>query len=140
MDTQSIDGDGWLHTGDLGYIEDGYLYFVGRSKELIIRGGENISPAEIEDIVRMKFRPYRCRVIGIPDKVFGEEICLCLVPGEDFSAGKYDIRAYLEEHLSYYKVPKYIQFFDSFPANATGKVDVNALRSEAVAKIKSEQS
>ena len=137
----AIDKDGWLHTGDCGYfLDDGYLRLTGRVKDLIIRGGENISPAEIEDIVRMKFRPYRCRVIGIPDKVFGEEICLCLVPGEDFSAGKYDIRAYLEEHLSYYKVPKYIQFFDSFPANATGKVDVNALRSEAVAKIKSEQS
>ena len=136
-----IDKDGWLHTGDCGYfLDDGYLRLTGRVKDLIIRGGENISPAEIEELVRMKFRPYRCRAIGIPDKVFGEEICLCLVPGESFDAGKYEIRSFLEEHLSYYKVPKYIEFFKSFPANATGKIDVHALRSEAVAKIKAEQS
>ena len=136
----AIDSDGWLHTGDCGYfLDDGYLRLTGRVKDLIIRGGENISPEEIEETVRARFNPLRCRAIGVPDSMFGEEICLCLVPGENFDAGKYEIRSYLEEHLSYYKVPKYIEFFDSFPANATGKVDVNALRSAAVAKIKAEQ-
>ena len=134
---KAIDKDGWLHTGDCGYfLDDGYLRLTGRVKDLIIRGGENISPAEIEDVVRERFKPFRCRVIGIPEGFFGEEICLCLVPGDNFEAGKYEIKSYLEEHLSYYKVPKYIEFFDRFPANATGKVDVKALRAEVVAKIK----
>ena len=136
----AIDKDGWLHTGDCGYfLDDGYLRLTGRVKDLIIRGGENISPAEIEELVRNRFYVKRCKAIGIPDKVFGEEVCLCLVPGEDLDAGKYEIRTFLEENLSYYKVPKYIEFFDSFPANATGKVDVNALRSEAIARIKAGQ-
>lgn len=120
---KAIDADGWLHTGDMGWLDrDGNLHLTGRLKELIIRGGENISPAEIETVLENCPEIAECKAIGVPDRHYGEEVCLCMVPREGAVVDTAEIRALLIQKLAEYKVPKYIVPLDELPKTVTGKV------------------
>ena len=136
LTAQTIDKDGWLHTGDLAYMdEDGYLVMKGRIKDIIIRGGENISPLEVANEIDSIKGIADCKVVGVPDTHYGEEACACVVkfPGAEISAD--DIHEYLSSRLAAYKVPKYVLFFDQLPLNSTGKVDSKAVKEMAVHEL-----
>ncbi|MDR3755364.1 AMP-binding protein [Enterocloster sp.] len=130
LTAQAIDRDGWLHTGDLGFLDSGgYLHYVGRIKELINRGGEKIIPAEVEAAVSHYPGVKECKVIGLPDPYYGEEVCACLVPartGEPPDAEQ--IRAYLEPRLARFKLPRHIVTLPELPMNSSGKVRRGELR------------
>ncbi len=131
-----LEPDGWLHTGDLGYLDQsGYLHFAGRLKEVIIRGGENISPGEVEGCISQLQQIDEVKVIGVPSRHFGEEVCACvsLRPGEE--ADGETVIAFVRDHLAKFKVPKYVLFFDQLPRTGNGKYDCNALRRMAEQQI-----
>ena len=128
----AVDEEGWLHTGDIGYIDEaGYLHVTGRMKEMIIRSGENISPAEIENCIIEIPEVEAVKVIGIPAKVLQEEIAACIIPRDGAVIQEDDIREYVKARLSDYKVPKYILTFQEFPISASGKVLSKDLKIQA---------
>lgn len=127
----TLDQEGWLHTGDLGTLgEDGVITLGGRIRELIIRGGENISPSEIEVALSRIPQVESCKVLGVPDNHYGEEVCACIQLKPDAQADAQTIRDSLSKHLAYYKVPKYILFRETLPLTSSGKVSVARLREE----------
>ena len=120
---------GWLHTGDLGYFdEDGYLFIVSRKKELIIRGGYNVYPSEIEDVLQSHPAVAEAAVIGIPDERLGEEVMAVVKLQSDWSIRSADLIAYCRERLAAYKYPRVVEFRDELPKNTLGKVLKNELR------------
>ena len=120
---KAIDADGWLHTGDMGCLDEaGNVHLTGRLKELIIRGGENISPAEIETVLGSCCEIRECKAVGVPDRHYGEEVCLCVALHEGAALTEADVRAMLTRQLAAYKVPKYIVFLEELPKTVTGKV------------------
>lgn len=129
LTAETIDADGWVHTGDLGILDDvGNVTLAGRIKELIIRGGENISPSEIEVALSRLPGIKVSKITGVPDAHYGEEICACVIrePGSEVTAE--EVRDFLARHVAYYKVPKYVLFFDALPATATGKINSGAVK------------
>jgi fatty-acyl-CoA synthase len=115
--------DGWIHTGDLGFLDkEGYLTIKGRKKELIIRGGENISPSEIEDVIRTYAMVHDVAVVGAPDKVLGEEIAafIQMKPGANYI--KEEVMEYISQCLPKFKMPKYVYMVEEFPMTSTGKI------------------
>lgn len=137
----AIDKDGWLHTGDLARrTPDGYYKITGRIKDMIIRGGENIYPKEIEDFLYTHPKIKDVQVIGVPDKDYGEEIMACVIlrPGEE--ASEDDIKDYVRTHMAKHKIPRYVDFVDSFPMNAAGKILKYKMREEAVERHNLEQA
>ncbi len=120
---------GWLHTGDLGSRDsDGFFYIRGRKKEMIIRGGENIYPKEIEEVLYRHPAVAEAAVVGLPDKRWGEEVAAFLVLREGASLPTAELRAYLKERLADYKLPRRIEFVASLPKTATGKIQKHVLR------------
>lgn len=123
-----IDTEGWLHTGDMGRMDDeGQLTYVGRLKELIIRGGENIVPRELETVLREDPRVDSVKVVGVPDPIFGEELCACVVRRSD-TLSEEDVRTRIGQQLAAFKIPRYVVFLEALPYTAVGKVDLVALR------------
>lgn len=121
--------DGWMHTGDLAVIdEEGYGRIVGRLKDMIIRGGENIYPREIEDYLYRHDAVEDVQVIGVPDARFGEEICACVRLRSDKSATEQEIIDFCRGRIAHYKIPRYVKFVDSYPMTVTGKVQKHLLR------------
>lgn len=115
--------DGFLRTGDLGYLdEDGYLYIVGRSKELIVRGGMNIYPREIENVISQLPQVAEVAVFGIPDRYMGERVKACIVIKPGLSLTVEEVQGHCAEHLADYKMPRSVEFVETLPRNSTGKV------------------
>ncbi|MGI6678482.1 MAG: AMP-binding protein [Dehalobacterium sp.] len=133
----AIDEDGWLHTGDLARRdENGYYKITGRIKDMIIRGGENIYPKEIEDFIYTHPQVRDVQVIGVPDKDYGEEIMACVIlkEGENLTAD--ELKEYIRSHLAKHKTPRYVEFVTEFPMNAAGKIMKYKMREQAVEKLK----
>ena len=135
-DQQAIDEEGFLRTGDLGFLdEEGYLHLSGRLKELIIRGGENIMPIEIETAVSSIPEIEMVRVFGVPDAFFGEEVCACIKMKDNNEFDEEHIRGVLAGKLSKFKIPKYILCYDALPMLGSGKIDTVELKKEVVSKL-----
>ncbi len=131
-----LDPDGWLHTGDWGWFgEDGYLRLSGRIKDLIIRGGENISPVEIENAVMEMGGVDSCKAIGVPSEHYGEEICLCVVLEKGSGLSEERIRNGLSGKLASYKQPRYVLFFRQLPMKPTGKIDLKNLKKDSYERL-----
>ncbi|WEN15528.1 AMP-binding protein [Rhodanobacter sp. AS-Z3] len=128
-----IDEAGWMHTGDLAVIdEDGYCSIVGRLKDMIIRGGENVYPREIEEFLYSHPKIQDVQVFGVPDPKLGEQVCAWIQLREGSEASVAEIQNYCRHHLAYYKVPHYVRFVEAFPMTVTGKVQKYLMR-EAMA-------
>ncbi len=126
---EAIDVEGWLHSGDIGVMDgDGYLSITGRLKEMIIRGGENIYPREIEDFLYSHPKVAAVAVFGVADDYYGEQVAAWLQLREGQRCSEEDIRSYCEGKLSHFKIPRYIRFVDSFPMTVTGKVQKYRMR------------
>jgi fatty-acyl-CoA synthase len=126
-----LDPAGWMHSGDLATIDDaGYCRIIGRSKDLVIRGGENISPREVEEFLYRHPAVRDVQVIGLPDEKFGEELCACIILRPDTHATEEDIRAFCRGQIAHFKIPRYVRFVDSFPVTATGKVQKYVMREQ----------
>ena len=132
----TIDEDGWLHSGDLAsYDEQGNYKITGRLKDMIIRGGENIYPKEIEEFIYTHPATKDVQVIGVPDEKYGEEIMACIILKEPGSVTVEEMTAYIMASMARHKVPKYIEFVDSFPMNAAGKILKYKMREEAAQRL-----
>ena len=130
---QAIDKDGWLHTGDLACVdENGYYKITGRIKDMIIRGGENIYPKEIEDFIYTHDKVKDVQVVGAPSVQYGEEICAFVIPKDDTELTVEEIKEYVKANMARHKVPKYIIIIDEFPMTASGKIQKFKLREMAV--------
>lgn len=128
----AIDADGWLHSGDLAVRDpNGYYRITGRIKDMIIRGGENIYPREIEELIYTHPAVQDVQVVGVPSKKFGEEVMAFVILKQDQTATEDDIKEFVRQNMSRHKIPSYIRFIDAFPMNAAGKILKYKLRSMA---------
>ncbi|MBR5168530.1 MAG: AMP-binding protein, partial [Salinivirgaceae bacterium] len=133
---QTIDADGWLHSGDLACVdENGNYKITGRLKDMIIRGGENIYPKEIEEFIYTHPKVKDVQVIGVPDEKYGEEAMACIILKEGEEISEPEMREFIMGRLARHKVPRYIDFVKSFPMNAAGKILKYKMREEAVEKL-----
>ncbi len=132
----AIDEDGWLHTGDLARRdENGYYKITGRIKDMIIRGGENIYPKEIEDFIYTHPKVKDVQVIGVPSKQYGEEIMACIVLKDSESMTSEEVKEFVRSNMAKHKTPSYVDFVDDFPMNAAGKILKYKMREDAVEKL-----
>ncbi len=138
QDQQPIDEEGWLHTGDLGYIDpEGYLHLSGRIKDVIIRGGENISPSEIESALSQVEHVREAKVMGAPHPIYGESVEACVTMTD--AGASFDpeiIKEKLRSMVARFKVPSHIFLYDSFPLNVNGKLDQRTLRSSMLNRLR----
>jgi fatty-acyl-CoA synthase len=132
----AIDGEGWLHTGDLATMdENGYFKITGRIKDMIIRGGENIYPKEIEEFLYTHPQVKDVQVIGVPSKQYGEEVMACIILKEGVTITEEEIKEHVKNHMARHKTPKYVKFIDSFPMTASGKIQKYKLREAAIEEL-----
>ena len=132
----AIDENGWLHTGDLARrTKEGHYKITGRIKDMIIRGGENIYPKEIEEFIYTHEKVKDVQVIGVPDKAYGEEIMAWVILKEGETMTEYELKQFVMQHMAKHKVPKYVAFVDSFPMNAAGKILKYKMREQAVTML-----
>jgi fatty-acyl-CoA synthase len=130
---EAIDEDGWMHTGDLATLDDdGYCNIVGRVKDMVIRGGENVYPREVEEYFYRHPKIQDAQVFGVPDEKYGEELCIwiCLKPGEQ--ATEDDMRAFCKGQIAHYKIPRYVRFVREFPMTVTGKIQKFKMREQMI--------
>ena len=126
---EAIDAEGWMHTGDLAVMDaEGYVNIVGRMKDMVIRGGENIYPREIEEFLYRHPAVQDVQVVGVPDPKYGEELCAWIILRPGQSADEQAIRDFCQGQIAYYKVPRYIRFVDAFPMTITGKIQKFKIR------------
>jgi len=128
---EAIDDEHWMHTGDLATMDDeGYVNIVGRIKDLVIRGGENIYPREIEEFLYRHPSVSDVQVIGVPDKRYGEELCAWVILKAGHAATADEIREFCKGQIAHYKIPRYIKFVDAFPMTITGKIQKFVMREQ----------
>jgi fatty-acyl-CoA synthase len=127
----AIDADGWLHTGDLALrLPNGYYKITGRIKDMVIRGGENIYPREIEEFLFTHPAVEQASVVGVPDPKYVEELCAWIKLKQGSAAGEQEIRDYCRAKLAHFKVPRYIRFVERFPQTVTGKIQKFKIREQ----------
>jgi fatty-acyl-CoA synthase len=130
---EAIDADGWMHTGDLATMDDeGYLNIVGRIKDMVIRGGENVYPREIEEFLYGHPDIVDVQVIGVPDEKYGEELMAWVQVREGSALSQEDVAAYCKGKIAHYKVPRYVHVTDAFPMTVTGKVQKYLMREQSI--------
>jgi fatty-acyl-CoA synthase len=128
-----IDEDGWLHTGDLATMdEDGYVQIMGRVDDMIIRGGENIYPREIEEFLYTHPEISDVQVYGVPDQKYGERVAAAIILKENASLTEEDVKEYCRENIARHKVPEYVDFVDEYPMTASGKIQKYKLRETTI--------
>jgi fatty-acyl-CoA synthase len=133
---EAIDGDRWMHTGDLATIDEaGYVNIVGRIKDLVIRGGENVYPREVEEFLYTHPQVADVQVIGVPDERYGEELMAWVIVREGASLTAEELRAYCRGRIAHYKVPRYVKLVDGFPMTVTGKVQKFRMRERAIDEL-----
>ena len=133
---EAIDAAGWMHTGDLATMdEDGYFNIVGRIKDMVIRGGENLYPREIEEFLYRHPKIADVQVIGVPDDKYGEELCAWVRLADGESASEDDIRAFCRGQIAHHKIPRYVKFVDEFPMTVTGKIQKFAMRETMIEEL-----
>jgi fatty-acyl-CoA synthase len=126
---RAVDRDGWLHTGDLGVMrEDGYIHLTGRAKDMIIRGGENVYPREVEEFLYAHPKVAEVQVVGIPDERLGEVVLAWIRLKAGENAAEDEIRKFCEGRIAYFKIPQHIRFVDGFPMTVTGKIQKFKIR------------
>jgi len=136
-----IDGARWMHTGDLAVMrDDGYVNIVGRLKDLIIRGGENIYPREIEEFLYTHPKISDVQVIGVPDLKYGEAVCAWIRLREGQTATAEEIRQYCDGQIARFKIPAYVHFTTEFPTTVTGKIQKFKMREISIAELGLEQA
>ena len=132
----SIDGARWMHTGDLAVMDDeGYVNIVGRIKDMIIRGGENVYPREIEEFLYRHPLIKEVQVIGVPDPKFGEELMAWIQLNEGATLTEADVKAFCQGQIARYKVPRYVKFVESFPMTVTGKMQKFVMRQKSIDEL-----
>jgi fatty-acyl-CoA synthase len=137
----ALTADGWLHTGDLAVqTEDGYYRITGRIKDMIIRGGENIYPREIEEFLHTHPQVADVQVVGLPDVQFGEEVCAWIRPKPETILTEDEIRAFCRGRIAHYKVPRYVMFVEEYPTTVTGKVQKFKLREMGIERFGLQQA
>jgi fatty-acyl-CoA synthase len=133
---EAVDRAGWMHTGDLATMDDGgYLNIVGRSKDMVIRGGENVYPREIEEFLYTHEGIADVSVIGVPDERYGEELCAWVIPRPGATLQEDAIRQFCRSRLAHFKVPRYVLFVDEFPMTVTGKVQKFKMREASIERL-----
>jgi fatty-acyl-CoA synthase len=133
---EAIDDDGWMHSGDLATMdEDGYVNIVGRIKDMIIRGGENIYPREIEEFLYTHPAVADAQVIGVPDEKYGEEIMAWVQLAAGAELTEDELKDYCRRSIAHFKVPRYVRFVDSFPMTVTGKIRKVEMRETSIAEL-----
>ncbi|MCK5886440.1 MAG: AMP-binding protein, partial [Alcanivorax sp.] len=138
---EAIDRGGWMHTGDLAVIDDGgYCNIVGRLKDMVIRGGENIYPREIEEFLYRHPKIQDVQVVGIPDPKYGEELCAWIILKAGQSCSEQEIRDFCQGQIAHYKVPRYLRFVENFPMTITGKIQKFMIRQAMKDELKLEEA
>ena len=133
---ETIDSAGWMHTGDLATIdEEGYCNIVGRVKDMVIRGGENVYPREIEEYLYRHDKIQDVQVFGVPDKKYGEELCAWITLAAGETASEEEIKDFCQGQIAHFKIPRYIRFVDSFPMTVTGKIQKFIMRDEMIDEL-----
>jgi fatty-acyl-CoA synthase len=133
---EAIDDGGWMHTGDLATMDaEGYVNIVGRLKDMVIRGGENVYPREIEEFLYRHPKVQDVQVIGVPDQKYGEEICAWIKLRDGEKATPEEIREFCKGQIAHYKIPRYIEFVTDFPMTITGKIQKFVMREQTIGKL-----
>ena len=133
---EAVDEGGWLHSGDLATMdEEGYVKIVGRIKDMVIRGGENIYPREIEEFLHSHPKIQNVQIIGVPDKKYGEELMAWIQLRDDEKATPEEIKEFCKDKIAYFKIPRYIKFVDEFPLTVTGKVRKIEMREISIKEL-----
>ena len=134
---EAIDSDGWMHSGDLATMdEDGYINIVGRIKDMIIRGGENLYPREIEEFLYTHPAIADAQVIGVPDEKYGEELMAWVQLAAGAQLTEDELRQYCRDKIARTKVPRYVRFVAEFPMTVTGKVRKMEMREKSIADLR----
>ena len=133
---ETIDQGGWLHSGDIGIMDDeGYVQVTGRIKDMIIRGGENVYPREVEEFLYTHPGIQEVQVVGVPDERFGEQVCAWIKCQDGVSLSEEDVKAYCKDKITHFKVPHYIRFVDDYPMTVTGKIMKYKMREAMVEEL-----
>jgi fatty-acyl-CoA synthase len=136
LTAEAVDDAGWMRTGDLATMDDeGYVNIVGRSKDMVIRGGENVYPREVEEFLYAHEDIADVQVVGVPDLRYGEELCAWVIPRPDATLDEDTVRDYCRGRLAHFKVPRYVIFTDEFPMTVTGKVQKFKMREASIERL-----
>jgi fatty-acyl-CoA synthase len=136
LTAEAVDAAGWMHTGDMGVIdEEGFCNIVGRIKDMVIRGGENIYPREIEEFLYSHPGVEAVQIFGVPDPKYGEELCAWIKRRAGATVDEEGIRSYCKARIAHYKVPRYVMFVDDFPMTVTGKAQKYLMRKQVMEKL-----
>src|SRR5450830_372285 len=133
---EAIDAARWMHTGDLAVIDDnGFCSIVGRSKDMVIRGGENIYPREVEEFLYRHPKVLDVQCVGVPDARYGEELCACIILRPGMQATQEEVREFCQDQIAHYKIPRYVRFVEEFPMTVTGKIQKYLLRKQVATDL-----